>query len=91
MWRHLNSAVYIVEYGKWNPREFTQLSKEKVQELLKFYEQFVRRGERDGSLNNNQGVVVIVDYDGFGLKHYASGPSNLGLKWSLVVSLIRSN
>ena len=77
--------VYVVEYGKCNPHEFPQLSDEKVQEFWKYYEQFVRRVERDGALNNGAGAVLIADYDGFGLNHYASAPGNLTLK-SLLAS-----
>ena len=47
-----------------------------MQELWKYYEQFVRRAERDAALNNVQGVGFLVDWDGFALKSYASGLGN---------------
>lgn len=66
-----------MEYGKWNLREFDQLSAEKEQEVLKYHEQHVRWAEKDSSLNNNQGIVLILDWDGFSLHHYSSVHGNL--------------
>ena len=71
-----NVAVYVVEYGKWNPRELAKLSEEKREEVMKYYEQYVRRVERDASLNNDQGIVLLIDFDGFGLVQYASDSGN---------------
>ena len=65
-----------MEYGKWNPRELAKLSEEKREELMKYYEQYVRRVERDASLNNDQGIVLLIDFDGFGLVQYASDSGN---------------
>ena len=67
------SAVYVLEFGKWNYRKFSQMSAEKVEEFWMYYEQCARRAERDSALHNGEGTCFIVDWDGFSLKHYAAG------------------
>ena len=51
------------------------MPKEKVQEFWKYYEQCVRRAERDSRLNGSTtGTVFLTDWDGFELRNYADEP-----------------
>ena len=69
---YLCAAVIVVEFGKFNFRELAKLPQEKIAELWKAWEQWTRVMEKDAALNNGQGIVLIVDGDGFSLAHYAS-------------------
>ena len=42
------------------------------EEFWKVYEQINRREERDAVLCNDQGVVLLLDWDDFSLKNYGS-------------------
>ena len=61
-----------MEYGKWNYREISNLSEEEVKDFYKYCEKLARLESRDGDNNNSQGIVTIVDWDGFALKNFAS-------------------
>ena len=65
-------AVYLVEFGKWDYRQWARKPEEKLVEFWKFFEQFVRRQEKDAKANNGQGMVQLVDWDGFALSHHSS-------------------
>ena len=43
-----------------------------VEEFWMYYEQHARRLERDAAINNDDGVVTIVDWDYFSLTHFAT-------------------
>ena len=64
--------VYVVQFGKWDFRGWAQKPEEKVEEFWKYFEQYVKRHEKDGERNGGEGVVDIVDWDGFSLSHHAS-------------------
>ena len=49
---------------------------EKVEEFFMYYEQFYRRARRDSELHHDDGVAIILDWDGFTLSEYASGPGD---------------
>ena len=71
----LNFSVYILEFGKWDYRaHLVDMPAEKVEEFWMYYEQFARKAEKDSALHNDEGTVFIVDWDGFTLTHYATGP-----------------
>ena len=70
-------TVHVVEFGKHNFRRLATQPKEKVDELWKSWEQWTRVMEKDAALNNGQGIVLILDFDGFSLAHYASQEGNL--------------
>ena len=61
--------VYATDFGKWNYREWPA---ERIEEFWKYFDQMVRFHERDAKLSGGQGVVSIVDFDGFELNHHAS-------------------
>ena len=67
-------AVYVMEFGKWNYRALTHLSPEQIEDFWMYYEQCARRAERDSALRKNGGNVFLLDWDGFSLANYASGP-----------------
>ena len=48
--------------------------------FMKHLDQNVHRIYRDGMANNTQGIVTIMDYDGFAISNYASP---LGVKAGL--------
>ena len=62
-------AVYVAEFGKWDYREWAHKPAEKVAEFGKYFEQFIRRMRKDAG---EEGIVLIVDWDGFSLSHHAS-------------------
>ena len=64
--------MYVIEFGKWNFRQWGNQSVEKVDEFWKYYEQLIRRGEKDAGMNHDAGVVHLVDFEGFALSHHAS-------------------
>lgn len=41
-------------------------------EFWKYFEQLVRREEKDAMRSNGGGIVEIIDFDGFSLNKYAS-------------------
>ena len=43
-----------------------------MKEFYKYFEQFARRVARDQGANGTEGIVDIVDWDGFALSHFAS-------------------
>ena len=49
-----------------------QLPEDQEKEFWKLYEQINRWVERDAALCNGQGVVHLLDWDGFSLKNYGS-------------------
>ena len=53
-------------------RKWAAEPKEKQDEFWKYYEQGSRLQEKDAAMNDNQGIVLILDFDGFTLKHFAS-------------------
>ena len=61
-----------MEYGKWNYRGISSLSKDDVVIFQKYYEKIARHVLKDGMANSNQGVVFICDWDGFNWKNFAS-------------------
>ena len=62
--------MYYSDFGKWDYRRWAQQSEEKVAEFWKFFEQMVRREEKDAARSN--GMVEVVDFSGFTLGHHAS-------------------
>ena len=66
------ALVYIVPFGKWNYRTLMEFPKNLEEEFWKYYEQHARRLERDAAVNNDDGVVAIVDWDCFTLAHFAT-------------------
>ena len=69
-------VVHVVEVGRLNVREWADKPKEKLDEFWKAYEWWSRRQEKDAAINNDQGIVIILDYDGYSLKKYASSHGN---------------
>ena len=65
-------TVHIVGFGKFDLRGLAASPREKIEEFWISYERWTRIQERDAALNNDQGFVLIVDFDGFSLGHYAS-------------------
>lgn len=72
----LCNIVHVGEFGRVNANKLGAMPKEKVEEFWKDYERWTRREEVDAALNNNQGIVLILDFDGFALKSYASSNGN---------------
>ena len=70
--------VYVIEYGAWNYRKISNLTTEELITFNKYYEKLTRYVIRDGHSNNEQGVVLICNYDGFALKHFASSEGKSG-------------
>ena len=66
------STVHVVEFGKCNTRMLSELPEEKSSEFWKMWEDWTRVMEKDAALNNRQGIVLIIDFDGFALAYYAS-------------------
>ena len=62
-------TVYVIEFGNWDYREWAQKPEEKLNEFWKHFEQHIRRQSKDGG---EDGVVEIVDWEGFSLSHHAS-------------------
>ena len=62
--------MYFIDFGKWDYRQWAEQTEEKVAEFWKYFEQFVRREEKDAA--KYDGMVEIVDFDGFTLSHHAS-------------------
>lgn len=75
--RHL-CIVYVVEFGKWVYRDLARKPEDKIKEFWKYYEQYIRRVQRDGAVNDHQGTAIIADYDGFRLAEYASSSGKCG-------------
>ena len=77
----------MTDFGKWNYREWAQKPKEKQDEFWKFFEQYVKRHERDAALNNEQGIVIIIDWEGFALGQYASnnGKASVPVKFMCLI------
>ena len=69
--------MYVVEFGKWNYHKWAEQSAEKVEEFWIYHEQIVRRQEKDAALNGGQGIVQIIDWDGFSLSNHASKNGNI--------------
>ena len=62
--------MYVVDFGKWDYRDLAEKPKERLTEFWTFYyEQFVRRQKKDAG---EEGMVEIVDWDGFRLSNHAS-------------------
>ena len=70
-------TVYIAEFGKFNFRAMAAMPEEWKAEVWKGWEQWTRLMERDSALNNGEGIVIIVDFDGFSLANYASPEGHL--------------
>ena len=68
----LFEIVYAVEFGKWDYREWAKKPDEKLAEFKKYFEQCMRREEKDAAVNNGQGMVHIIDWAEFSLSHNAS-------------------
>lgn len=64
--------MYAIDFGKWDYREWAHKPDEKLEEFWKYFEQFIRRQEKDAAVNDGEGMVEIVDWDGFSLSHHAS-------------------
>ena len=62
-------AVYVIEFGKWDYREWAQKPEEKLKEFWKHFEKHIQLQSKDGG---EDGVVEIVDWEGFSLSHHAS-------------------
>ena len=69
--------VHVIEAGVLDERKWATGSKEKQEEFWKAYEYWTRREEKDATFNNNQGIVLILDLDGFALKNSASPAGSL--------------
>lgn len=72
-----------MDFGKWNYRDLAHKSDEKIEEFWKFYEQYILRIERDAAVNNHQGVVFILDWDGFSLGNYASARGKISRSYQV--------
>ena len=72
-------TVHVVEFGKYNFRAFGKSPEEEFAELSKSWEQWTRVMEKDAALNNGQGIVLIVDFDGFSLAHFASQTGDVSI------------
>ena len=70
-------TVYVLEFGNFDFRKWAAKPQEKQDEFWKAYEQRICFQEKDAALNNDQGIVYIVDFDGYNLAHYASEGGNL--------------
>ena len=64
--------VHVAEFRIFDYRAFTVKPEEKVEEFWKYFEKWLRSIDKDSSLNEGQGVVLIVDFNGYALKHVAS-------------------
>ena len=80
-------AVHVLEFGTFDLRKWASKPEGEQDEFWKAYEQFLRFQEKDASLNNGQGIVFIIDFDGFGLKNHAS--ANGELAFQTISSLIQ--
>ena len=80
----------MIEFGKWDYRELAHHSEEKQAEFWKYFEQMVRRQQKGAEMNNGQGMVEIVDWEGFELNHHASpkGESIEKLKFQFSENLL---
>ena len=70
----------MVDFGKENFRALSTMPSETQEEVWKSWEQWTRFLERDAASNYGQGVVVIIDFDGFTLANYAFRPGYLWLQ-----------
>ena len=77
------NTVHVVEIGVVYFRKWASSPRQKQEEFWKSYDWWTRVEERDAALNNNQGVVFILDYAGYTLKSMASVEGN---EFSLGVS-----
>ena len=66
------NVVHICEFGKFDMRTLLLNHKEVVEEFWKYFEQWIRRMEKDSSSNEDKGIVLIIDFDEYALKHGAS-------------------
>ena len=75
-------TVYIIEFGKWNYREWALKSDEKIAEFWTYIEQCIRRHKKDA--DEGKGAVDIVDWDGFSLSNHASKDGEYAVRnnWS---------
>ena len=64
--------MYVVEFGRWDFREWAEKPEEKIKEFWKYVEQLLRCQVKDAELNGGRGIVDLVDWDGFSLSHHAS-------------------
>ena len=62
-----------MDFGNWNYRDLAREPEATIKEFWKYFEQYVRRVQRDGALKGHQGTVFLLDWDGFHLEEYASG------------------
>ena len=65
-------TFHVAALGNLDGRKWAAETKEKQYEFWKYYEQGSRIQENDAAINNNQGIVLILDFDGYTLKHFAS-------------------
>ena len=65
-------SVYNLDFGKWDFRNWAQQSEENIERFLEYFEQGLRRFEKDAGTKNGTGVAEIIDFDGFSLSHHAS-------------------
>ena len=66
----------MLEIGVLDLRTWTSSSKEKADVFWKAYEWWTRVEEKDAELNNNQGIVFILDFKGYTLRSMASPEGN---------------
>ena len=93
MQHNLNTChvtVGVAEFGKENFRELARMPEEKRAEVWKAYEQWTRWMEKDAALNNGQGVVLIIDFDGFSLANYGSSEGGGHLFFNLSANYLSS-
>lgn len=64
--------MHVLEFGNFDLRKWAAKPKDKIEEFWRAYEQWLRFQEKDASLNSNQGMVILMDFDGFTLAHFAS-------------------
>lgn len=65
-------SVYILDTGGANYVDLSRRPKEYIDDFWKFYEQMFLRMEFDAAKNNDQGIAILMDWEGFSLKNYAS-------------------
>ena len=65
-------TVYVVCFGTYNFRAWATMSQERTEDVWKAWEQLTRFMEKDAALNNDQGIAMVIDFDGFTLASYAS-------------------
>ena len=81
---NLSNPVYVLEWGKWNFRVLGNLPKDELESYNRYEEKLIRQALKDEAADNGEGVIIIIDWDGFSFTHFASAH---GQKYKLFFNL----